>query len=58
MHYFASDGNYGSASDLVVIHTDSWDYDDWDKILEAQDHERYQVAQQIAESKKRRITND
>ena len=29
LHYFAADGNYGSADGLVIVDTSDWDDDDW-----------------------------
>jgi len=29
LHYFATDGNYGSADGLVIVDTSDWDDDDW-----------------------------
>lgn len=52
LHYFASDGNYGDASQIVIVHTDDWTNEDWDKIMDASDDERAQVAQDIAEDKR------
>ena len=31
-HYFATDGNYGNAENLVIIDTADWTEDEWDII--------------------------
>ena len=46
-HYFASDGNYGSAVDLSIIETSEWTAQDWQRIENASDSERDIVARQI-----------
>lgn len=52
VHYFATDGNYGSASDIVIVHTDNWTTQDWDAVIDSSDSERAEIASQIAESKR------
>lgn len=51
IHYFASDGNYGDASDIVIVHTDNWTSEDWDEIMDGSDTSRIHIAKRIAESK-------
>ena len=46
--YFASDGNYGDANDLVVIDTTDWGFSEWTLIEQAGDNERSDVAAGIA----------
>ena len=46
--YFASDGNYGPASGIVMFNTMPWSLDDWDEIDDASDNERVEVAEKIA----------
>jgi len=52
MHYFASDGNYGDATNLVILHTDDWTPEDWDIILDCSDSDRLKVAESISTAKK------
>jgi hypothetical protein len=42
--YFAADGNYGNAIDLVVVDTEDFTELDWQAIDEAGDSERNEVA--------------
>jgi hypothetical protein len=46
--YFASDGNYGPASGIVMLNTMPWDLNDWENIDQASDHERSELAEKIA----------
>jgi len=39
-HYFAEDGNFGSAKNLVVVDTTEWKDRDWLAIENASDSER------------------
>lgn len=48
-HYFAEDGNFGSAERLVILDTTYWNEDDWLEIEEASDYDRTQVAREIAQ---------
>ena len=50
-HYFAADGNYGDAKDLVIIHTDKFTEDDWELIESSPDRARHVVAEHIAQQK-------
>lgn len=52
IHYFAKDGSYGDATNIVIAHTDNWNESDWDKILDSTDSERASIATEIADSKK------
>ena len=51
--YFAQDGSYGDAADMVVIDTSDWNDDDWNEIEWASDYERVGVAQEIMERRTR-----
>jgi len=46
--YFAHDGNYGSASAVVIVDVSKWTDDDWTEIDEALDDERVELATKIA----------
>lgn len=50
LHYFAPDGNYGSADGMTVIETTFWNADDWDIIEQASDEDRPTVARLLTES--------
>ena len=52
IHYFAKDGSYGDATNIVIAHTDNWNESDWDKILDSTDSERASIATEVADSKK------
>lgn len=44
VHYFAVDGNYGDASLMCVMDTSDWTEADWQRIEEASDSDRPEVA--------------
>jgi hypothetical protein len=50
LHYFASDGNYGSAEGYVLMETTHWSELDWEIIESATDEYRPIVARLITES--------
>lgn len=50
-HYFAQDGIYGDATDLVLVDTTNWTEDDWLLIEDAQDYERADLAQRISDER-------
>lgn len=50
LHYFAKDGNYGSADGYVVMETTHWQEIDWDIIESATEEYRPIVARLITES--------
>ena len=50
LHYFAEDGNYGSASGLTVMETTHWNETDWEIIEAASDAARPEVARVLTES--------
>lgn len=54
-HYFAIDGNYGDATDLILVHTDDWTEEDWDRIFDTNDNDRLAVAKEICDSKQSNI---
>lgn len=45
--YFAQDGSYGEADDILICDTTKWVGDDWDEIIEAADMHRLEAAQEI-----------
>jgi len=47
--YFAADGNYGEADELVVVDTTLWSDEDWNEIEEASDSDRPDIAKTISE---------
>jgi hypothetical protein len=49
IHYFADDGNYGDATEILIVHTDHWSEQDWDSVESAPDGHRQFVAQSITE---------
>lgn len=51
LHYFAADGNYGSADKLVIVDTSDWDVEEWDIIDQTPDSDRAMVAFQMASGK-------
>jgi hypothetical protein len=50
LHYFADDGNYGSADGLTIMESTHWDEIDWSIIEGAPEHFRPMVARLITES--------
>jgi len=55
MHYFATDGNYGDASQMVVLNTDNWTEADWVLLDETIDYDRAQVALDISIKRQSRV---
>lgn len=47
--YFAMDGSYGDAEEILIVDTDQWTEDDWDSVHNASDDGRSDVAQSIIE---------
>ena len=45
--YFAQDGSYGEADDILICDTTQWVGDDWDEVIEAADMHRLEAAQEI-----------
>lgn len=50
MHYFASDGNYGTANNIGIFDTTKWTDEHWQAIEDATDADRLGVAQEINNS--------
>jgi len=48
-HYFATDGNYGNAENLVIIDTTDWTEDEWDIIDQSPENDRTKIAQQLSQ---------
>jgi hypothetical protein len=46
-HYFATDGNYGDAKDILIANTSKWTEKDFNKISEATDSDRIKIARKI-----------
>lgn len=46
-HYFATDGNYGDATDILVIDSDLFTNEDWISISEELDYYRATLAKEI-----------
>jgi len=51
IHYFAADGNYGNARQLVVVDTSDWTEDEWEDVDNAPDSERGSIALQLSGGK-------
>ena len=45
--YFALDGSYGDATEILIVDTDDWTPEEWELINYATDDERSDMAQQI-----------
>ncbi len=50
-HYFAQDGSYGNAENIVLIHTDDWTDDDFNTVIDAHENDRLETAKRVALSK-------
>lgn len=48
-HYFAQDGNYGDAEEILIVDTDLWTEENWQELEDAYDNERPTIAQAISE---------
>jgi hypothetical protein len=48
--YFAADGNYGSAEDILVVDTGRWSDEELEAVALATDLSRIKVARQIADN--------
>ena len=59
-HYFATDGNYGEATGMVVVDTSKWCEADWENIENSYDTDRpikaQEIANQYASPKKKKMT--
>lgn len=49
--YFATDGNYGDATDIVIVDTTEWTEDDFQLIEDASDSERAEIATRLDEKR-------
>ena len=47
-YYFAADGSYGCTNGLSVMDTSHWTDQDWQRIDEASDGDRVDVAREMA----------
>lgn len=45
--YFALDGSYGDATEILIVDTDDWTPEEWDAIYYATLDDRSDMAQQI-----------
>jgi len=48
MVFFANDGSYGDATDLVVLNCEHFNNEDWLAIDEANDYDRLPIARTLA----------
>lgn len=46
--YFAADGSYGNAADLIILDTSDWSTDEWEIIDEVRDIDRVRVAYELS----------
>jgi hypothetical protein len=53
LHYFAEDGNYGDAANIVIIETSKWNDDDWEEIDDTPDWDRPRTAKIISKKYKK-----
>ena len=51
VHYFAADGSFGSADELVIVDTSTWTEEDWTEIEESLEFQRPYVASAIRATK-------
>lgn len=49
LSYFAKDGNYGNADEIVIVETEKWTGEEWAIVDENSDEDRPAVARQLAE---------
>jgi hypothetical protein len=52
VHYFAEDGNFGSADGLVIVETTKWNDNDWTEINETHEWNRPVTAEVISKKYK------
>lgn len=50
-YYFAQDGNYGDATNIVLVDTTNWTEDDWQLVEDTHDSERADLALKISEER-------
>lgn len=48
--YFAADGNYGDAEDILIVDTSKWSDEEVEAVAMATDSRRLDVARQIADN--------
>lgn len=46
-HYFASDGNFGDATEIIIVDTDHWQPYEFEAVTECADSDRVNVARVI-----------
>ena len=46
-HYFALDGSYGDATEILIVDTSLWTEQDWTYVSEGDDMGRIQRAQDV-----------
>ena len=54
-HYFSPDGNYGDATDLVVLDTSNFTDEDWELLSYVRDSERASFALALAGTYDQRV---
>ena len=52
IHYFAADGNFGNATNLVIVDTTDWTDEEWADVEYAIDDQRSTTALSLSTSKK------
>lgn len=52
IHYFAADGNFGTAKNLVIVDTTDWTEEEWADVEHAKDDDRTSIALSLSTSKK------
>lgn len=57
LHYFAKDGNYGTAEGLVIIDTTDWSEDEWADIDFSIDANRPMIALSLSTKKSTKPVN-
>jgi len=48
-HYFAKDGSFGDAEDILIVSTKNWTDEEWEQIENCSDGERKELATSIKE---------
>jgi hypothetical protein len=52
VHYFAADGNFGNATNLVIVDTTDWTDEEWADVEYAIEDQRSTIALSLSTSKK------
>ena len=52
IHYFAADGNFGNATNLVIVDTTDWTDEEWADVEYAIDDQRSTTALSLSTAKK------